>query len=103
MEFDEETGEPSAEVERATGSCDPFNFSQIESDDYRFRLDQAIDALPMMQRRIIEMLRKGIPIDSIDANAVTIAKSLGKSEKTIRIHRDKAFASLRATLTVGEN
>lgn len=45
------------------------------------------------------MLRKGIPIDSKDLDAVTIAKTLGKSEKTIRTHRDKAVAALRAFLS----
>lgn len=37
--------------------------------------------------------------DSQDPNAVTIAKALGKSEKTIRRNRDKAIAALRAALT----
>lgn len=49
--------------------------------------------------RIIEMLRKGVPIDSKEADAVTIAKALGKSEKTIRTHRDKAFAAIRAAMS----
>ena len=33
---------------------------------------------------------------------MTIAKALGRSEKTIRTYRDKAFAALRAAMTVGE-
>jgi len=32
---------------------------------------------------------------------ITISKSLGKSEKTIRTHRDKAFTQLRVLLTKG--
>jgi DNA-binding CsgD family transcriptional regulator len=48
--------------------------------------------------RVIEMLRQGIPIDSKDVDAVTIAKALGKSEKTIRTYRDKAFAVLRVAM-----
>jgi hypothetical protein len=43
-----------------------------------------------------------IPIDSNDPAAVTIAKTLGKCEKTIRTHRDKAFLALREALTKGE-
>jgi DNA-directed RNA polymerase specialized sigma24 family protein len=45
------------------------------------------------------MLRQGIPIDSKEPGAVTIARTLGKSEKTIRTHRDRAFAALRAALS----
>ncbi|MEW8474830.1 MAG: DNA-binding response regulator [Candidatus Thiodiazotropha endolucinida] len=102
LEYDEETGELTEEVERAAGSFDPFSQSEIDDPDYRSRLDAAIDTLPPEQMRIIEMLRMGIPIDSKDADAVTIAKVLGKSEKTIRTHRDKAFAALRAAMSGGE-
>jgi DNA-directed RNA polymerase specialized sigma24 family protein len=45
------------------------------------------------------MLRQGFPIDSKDPQAMTVAKALGKSEKTIRLHRDRAFAALRAALS----
>ena len=102
IECDEETGELTEEVERAAGSFDPFCQSEIEDPDYRSQLDAAIDTLPPEQIRIIEMLLKGIPIDSKDTGAVTIAKVLGKSEKTIRTHRDKAFAALRAAMSGGE-
>ncbi|MOA70137.1 hypothetical protein D3C78_1987900 [compost metagenome] len=44
------------------------------------------------------MLRQEIPIDSKDPSVVTISKALDKSEKTIRTHRDKAFAALRLRL-----
>ena len=48
------------------------------------------------------MIRQGIPIDSKMAGAMTIAKALKKSERTIRTHRDKAYAALRAVLTRGD-
>lgn len=102
LEIDQETGELSVEVEQAAGSFDPFDLSEIDDVSYRSCLDAAIDALPTLQKRIIEMLRLDIPIDSIQSDAVTIAKSLGKSEKTIRTHRDKAYAALRVTLRHGE-
>lgn len=98
LAYDKETGELAEEVERAAGGFDPFNQPEIDSSDYRSRLDAAIDILPPEQMRIIEMLRKGIPIDSKDVDAVTIAKALGKSEKTIRTYRDKAFAALRVAM-----
>lgn len=96
IEYDPETNEPSAEVEEATGSFNPFE--NFEDNDYRSRLDAAIDTLPQEQIRIIQMLRQGFPIDSKDPDAVTIAKTLKKSEKTIRLHRDRALKALRAAL-----
>lgn len=99
---DQMTGEPKIEVERAAGSFDPFNTSAFDDNDYRSCLYAAIDTLPPEQRRIIEMIRQGIPIDSKESGVFTIAKALGKSEKTIRIHRDKAYAVLRAVLDKGE-
>ena len=98
LKYDDETGELTEEVERAADSFDPFNQPEIDGSDYRSRLDAAIDILPPEQMRIIEMLRKGIPIDSKDVNAVTIAKAIGRSEKTIRTHRDKAFVALRVAM-----
>jgi DNA-binding CsgD family transcriptional regulator len=55
-----------------------------------------------LQQRIIEMLRQGVQIDSNDPGTVTISKSLGKSEKTIRNHRDMAFSRIRMLITRGE-
>lgn len=100
IEYDQETNEPSAEVEEAAGSFNPFE--NLEESDYRSRLDAAIDTLPPEQIRIIQMLREGFPIDSKDPAAVTIAKTLKKSEKTIRLHRDRALNVLRAAL-LGES
>jgi hypothetical protein len=99
---DEETGEPTAEVEHAAGSFDPFNASEFSSAVYRFELNEAIDTLPPLQKRIIVMLQQGFPIGPKDSNAITIAKVLDKDEKTIRTHRDKACATLRTALN-GEN
>lgn len=101
LEADDDSGEIGAEVEQAAGTYDPFDPSVLDDYIYRSRLDAAMDKLPPLQKRIIEMLRKEIPIESIDPNIATISKSLGKSEKTIRTHRDNAFAQLRVLLTRG--
>jgi len=98
LEYDTETGELSEEVGRASGSFDLMDQPEIDDPDYRSRWEAAIDTLPGEQMRIIEMLRQEIPIDSKDPEAVTISKTLGKSEKTIRTYRDKAFATLRDAL-----
>ena len=44
------------------------------------------------------MWRQDIPIESNDPSVESISKVLGKSEKTVRTHRDKAFASLKLRL-----
>jgi len=102
LEMDQDTNEPSPEVNRAIGNYDPFSPEKINEDDYRFRLAAAIDALPPEQSRIVTMLGRGVPIDSTDPYAITIAKTLGKVEKTIRTHRDKAFEAIRAALASDE-
>ncbi|ADZ72765.1 MULTISPECIES: response regulator transcription factor [Alphaproteobacteria] len=102
LEYDEESGELSAEVEAAAGAHDPFAASDFDDPSYRSRLDAAIEALPPEQIRIIHMLKQGFPIDSKEPDVMTIAKALGRSEKTIRTYRDKAFAALRVALADGE-
>lgn len=102
LEFDEESGELSPEVEAAAGVYDPFAASDFDDPAYRLRLDAAIEALPTEQSRIIHMLRQGFPIDSKEPDVMTIAKALGRSEKTVRTYRDKAFAALRAAMADGD-
>lgn len=102
LEYDEESGELSPEIETAAGTHDPFAESDFGDPAYRSRWDAAIDSLPPEQRRIIHMLTEGFPIDSKDPGAMTIAKALDRSEKTIRTYRDKAFAAMRAAIAVGE-
>ncbi len=103
FEIDAETGTLSAEVERTGDSFDPFNPAKLQSEDYRSSLDAAIDALTPDHRKIVEMKRLGFPIDSKDPAVTTIAKTLQKSEKTIRTYLDDAYAQLRAWLTKGES
>ncbi|OKO87646.1 response regulator receiver protein [Bradyrhizobium sp. NAS80.1] len=102
LEYDEESGELSPEVEAAAGTHDPFAVSDFDDPAYRSRLDAAIEALPTEQSRIIHMLREGFPIDSKEPDVMTIAKALGRSEKTVRTYRDKAFAALRAAMADGD-
>ena len=102
LDYDEESGELSAEVEAAAGVHDPLAASDFDDPAYRSRLEAAIEALPTEQSRIIHMLRQGSPIDSQEPDVMTIAKALGRSEKTVRTHRDKAFAALRAAMADGE-
>lgn len=97
-ELETEDGEVSSQVESAVGDYDPFDVDELDKKDYRFLLNEAIDSLPEFQRRIVVMWRQDIPIESNDPSVESISKVLGKSEKTIRTHRDKAFASLKLRL-----
>nr|WP_312379159.1 sigma-70 family RNA polymerase sigma factor [Delftia acidovorans] len=97
-ELETEDGEVSAQVESAVGDYDPFDADELDKKNYRLLLDEAIDSLPEFQRRIVVMWRQDIPIESSDPSVESISKVLGKSEKTIRTHRDKAFASLKLRL-----
>lgn len=102
--YDEDgDGEPSPEVERAAGFHDPFASRDLDDPVYRSRLEAAIGALPPEQNRIIDMMRRGIPIDSKNADEPTIAKVLNRSEKTVRTYRDKAFAAIRAAMNEGDD
>ncbi|MCY1221445.1 hypothetical protein D9M68_210000 [compost metagenome] len=102
-ELGSEDEEISAHVEEAAGQYDPFDPEELDKKDYRRRLQDAIDTLPELQQQIVEMWRQDIPIDSSDPSVMTISKALERSEKTIRTHRDKAFASLRRRLERKEN
>ncbi len=97
-ELETEDGEVTAQVESAVGGYNPFESDEFDKKDYRFLLDDAIDRLPELQRRIVVMWRQDIPIESNDPSVESISKVLGKSEKTIRTHRDRAFASLKRFL-----
>jgi hypothetical protein len=101
--YDEETGEPMTAVEHAAGSFDPCKESAFADDDYRSCLYAAIDTLPPEQRRVVVMILQGMPIDSKDPSVLTIRKVLGKTEKTVRNYRDKAYAVLRVALNEGED
>lgn len=97
-EMETEDGEISPLVESLVGCYNPLDPDELDKKNYRFLLDDAIDSLPELQRRIVVMLRQEIPIESKDPSIESISKVLHKSEKTIRTHRDKAFASLRLRL-----
>ena len=98
VELETEEGEFTAQVESTVGDYDPFDPDELDKKDYRLLLNDAIDSLPELQRRIVVMLRQEIPIESKDPLIDSISKVLGKSEKTIRTHRDKAFSSLKLRL-----
>lgn len=99
---DEEKGEVEAEVEEAVGSYDPFAPEILDQNLYRSRLAGAMSRLDPLETRIVEMLRQGIPISSKDPDATTMMGILDRSDKGIRLIRDRAFAKLRRALERGD-
>lgn len=97
-ELGTEDAEVSEHVEAAVGSADPFDPEELDKKVYRLLLDDAIDSLPELQRRIVVMWREEIPIESSDPSVRSISEVLGKTPKTIAKYRDIAFESLRRRL-----
>ena len=103
LDTGDDTGALLAEVERAVSQHeDPFALFDLDDEDFRLQLEAAIESLPSEQRSVIEMLRKGFPIDSKEPGVMTISSALGRSEKTIRNYRNRAIAALRVALTDGD-
>jgi hypothetical protein len=98
MTYDDETSELNVEIETAAAAQNPLSPSKLDDPVYRSRLDAAIDALPEHQRRVIELLRKEVPIDSKEPGVQTIVRILKCAEKTVRNRRDNAFEALRKAL-----
>jgi len=101
--YDEEEGEIRIDVEEAAGTFDPFDPDLLQQETYRIRLPGAMEQLKPLEKRIVEMWRNDIPIDSKDPNVITMRGMTGRSEKGIRLIRDRAFAKLRDLLTRGED
>lgn len=95
---DSEAGEPSPKVEEAL-SCISDSFDGPKTDFlYRSKIHAAISSLPLEERRVVELFLRGIPIDSQEADTMTMVKMLGCSEKTVRNRKNRAFAKLEVLL-----
>lgn len=103
MERDADTNEPSVAVEKAAGSLDLAQ--ELLSDDpiYRSRVAMAIQSLPEKQRRVIELMLQGRPLDSSDENVLSIRRILGVAEKTVRNRRDAALKTIHEALGIGSS
>ncbi len=100
--YDEDEGEIRADVESAIGVFDPFNPDLLQDEIYRSRLPAAMEKLKPIEKRIVEMWRNDVPIDSKDPSITTMRSVTGRSEKGIRNVRDRAFAKLKALLAPEE-
>lgn len=95
---EEDSGELSPDLEAAVGTAEAHGLAKLERADYRARLAPAIETLPELQRRIMEMTWQGFPFYSENPDTMTIAKALGKSDKTIRNHHKLAVQTLLGIL-----
>jgi hypothetical protein len=70
-------------------------------DRYRsvgIHLRRAIDALPTEERKVIDLMLAGIPIEAASDGEPSMTGLLGCVEKTVRNRRDRAFAKIRTAL-----
>ena len=99
LEYDE-SGDIPDEVEEYFPLLNPRLMTPEEEITYRFQVRRAIDSLPEMERRVIDMLEAGIPIETSTPDQPSIAGVLGCTPKTVRNRRDRAVQKLRETLGV---
>lgn len=77
---------------------------EIFSDPlFRERLYAAIDALPSEQSRTMHLLLLGWQAHSNDPAAMTIAKALGCSDRSVRNYRARAEKTLNALFNPGDD
>ena len=103
LEYEDDTGEVSGEVEEALDRYKSAAWSKEEDLTYRIHVRQAIDALPEKERKVIDMILADIPIETIAEGEPSISKLLNCSEKTVRNRRDRAIAKIKAALEVEQD
>ena len=99
LEYDD-SGEFPEEVEEKLSLLSPQSMTLEEEFTYRIQVREAIGSLPEMERRVIDMLGAGMPIESKNPDQPSIAGVLGCTPKTVRNRRDRAVQRIRETLGV---
>ncbi len=99
IEYDE-SGDVTSEVEDSLNRYQPVSMTPEEELTYRFQLRAAIDSLPKDERRLIDMEEAGYPDQSEDPEVGTIAKLLGRTPKTVRAMRKRAYQRIRERLCI---
>lgn len=94
------TGEVRAVVEAALDRYKSAGLTAEEDFDYRIYLRRAIDALPTEERKVIDLMLAGIPIETNKEGELSMTELLGCVEKTVRNRRDRAFAKIRTALNL---
>ena len=99
LEYDE-SGDIPEDVEEYSALLNARSMTLEDEITYRFQIRRAINSLPEMERRVIDMLEAGLEIESKNLDEPTITKVLGCTSKTVRNRRDRALRRIRETLGV---
>ena len=99
LEYDE-SGDLPDDVEEYSSLLNTPSMTREEEITYRFRIRRAIDSLPEMERRVIDMLEAELPIESKNPDEPSIAGLLKCTPKTVRNRRARAIQKIRETLGV---
>ena len=97
LEYDE-SNEISKDVEAHLWLINHQQMTPDEELTYRFQVRRAIDSLPEMERRVIDMLLAKVPIESKNPNETSIVDVLGCTPKTVRNRRARAIRRIREML-----
>lgn len=98
MQYDGDGSDLTLEMEDALDRVRNQNGPENDDSAYRLRFYEAISTLPDDQRRVMELILEGLPIDSKVPEVQTISKILGCGEQTVRNRRDRAIAAIRLAL-----
>ncbi len=99
LEYDE-SGDVPEDVEKSLALRNPQSMTREEKVTYRFQVRRAIDSLPEMERRVIDMLHAEIAIESKNPDEPSISGVLGCTPKTVRNRRDRAVRRIQEILGV---
>ncbi len=93
---------PDEELDEIVAIAKPHKSQQSGDLLYRLSILDAINSLPHEEKRVVELLIEGFPIDSKDPNVQTIAKLLKCSPKTVQLRRNRAKIWIDAALNAEE-
>ena len=94
------SGDVPDDVEEFSALLNVPSMTPEEEITYRFQIRRAIDSLPETERRVVDMLEAGLPIESQNPDEPNISGLLGCTPKTVRNRRDRAIQRIRETLGV---
>lgn len=92
-----------SEVDEAAADFFNPNPSILDDTDFRLRLFDAINQLPIDESRAIGLFLQGIQIESQDPETMTISKALACTERTVRNRLNSAYKKLRIVLQAEES
>lgn len=93
---------PDDELDEILATANPHKMRKNGDLLYRLSILEAINSLPLDEKRVVELLIEGFPITSKDPTMQTIAKLLKCSPKTVQLRRYRAKAWIEAALKAEE-